>query len=212
MTELEMFLEAMGELQEEHEYTHPQVGREIGKLPSKLQRWACALWCLSLAIAMVINDEDLKKEVGSSVGTRWYHQAELLIGYFVGTKTALRTPAAKPDAVNTGAVANTRAAKSSTNGVSSRASGPPMAATSLPAQGTDDSLQSVLPAWPITMTPAPPAALKSPGAHVEGKEPKKLVSMDEAPTLMVGLGEDGARVQANDAVPDRIVLSKILLK
>ena len=72
------FLEDVQELQEEFEYTSPQVGRELGKQPSKLRRWGTALWLLSMAIAKY--DPSLGIEVTSEVGTRWLGQAELLLG------------------------------------------------------------------------------------------------------------------------------------
>ena len=94
----ESFLEACGVLQEAHEYTHPVIGRELGKLPSKLVRWAAAFWALSRGVAVVTENHALMEEVGSCIGVRWVRQAETVLGYFTHVKACLRTPALRPAA------------------------------------------------------------------------------------------------------------------
>ena len=151
----------MWELQEEYEYSHPQVGREIGELPSKLDRWACVLWCLSGAVAKVSDDAALQAEVGHKIGPRWYRQAEKLLGYFVGTKTALRTPVAPPPQGRSMAPAPPPQSRSSLRSMHLPLQAGVLAPVPV-AVSLSDPVMHVL----------PDAPLAHPGTHVDGKEPK----------------------------------------
>ena len=176
----ENYLEIVGVLQEAHEYTHPQVGRELGKLPSKLLRWATALWLLSFAVALERNIQTLVDECGVGVGKRWVLQAEKLLGFFTRGKSALRTPAPRPVTPpprNLKVIQNVGGA-----GVA-----PDLSEQEGHQEGNMDG-----------------------GAHIEDAAGVRFLSAHEVPPLDSGYGADGAQIQTAKIGSDRFILHKFL--